>query len=198
MMCVILMMAGCASNHYEKAANDFDTRISGFRQYADPIMNAIVDGSVQPVDGFEKISAAARAAYPDDAEFQNIWVYAIKNFSLAQQGQMTGDQAGGILAEHIRNWSNRKQAELDAAARLDSEEKERWSTIGMYLGVAAQSVSNSATNGYYQNQYVQPQYNSAAPLMYINPYMKSDGTFVNGHLRTAPNYTCLDNLNGCR
>ena len=33
--------------------------------------------------------------------------------------------------------------------------------------------------------------------VYIDNYRKYDGTYVQGHWRTVPNYTCLDNINGC-
>ncbi|WP_157742933.1 hypothetical protein [Halomonas sp. hl-4] len=32
---------------------------------------------------------------------------------------------------------------------------------------------------------------------YIKPYLREDGTIVEGHLRTAPNDSCFDNLSGC-
>jgi len=38
---------------------------------------------------------------------------------------------------------------------------------------------------------------SSAQYQYINPYIKNDGTYVDGHLRSAPNSFCYDNLNGC-
>ena len=32
---------------------------------------------------------------------------------------------------------------------------------------------------------------------YVKPYVRSDGTYVRGHMRTNPNGVCWDNLNGC-
>jgi len=40
-------------------------------------------------------------------------------------------------------------------------------------------------------------YGNPPRYQYINPYMRSDGTMVEGHLRTTPNDYCFDNLNGC-
>lgn len=37
----------------------------------------------------------------------------------------------------------------------------------------------------------------SAQYQYINPYIKNDGTYVEGHLRSTPNAFCYDNLNGC-
>ena len=31
----------------------------------------------------------------------------------------------------------------------------------------------------------------------VRPYLRQDGTPVQGHIRTAPNATCADNFNGC-
>lgn len=38
---------------------------------------------------------------------------------------------------------------------------------------------------------------SSSQYQYINPYVRSDGTLVGGHLRSAPNAYCYDNINGC-
>lgn len=35
-------------------------------------------------------------------------------------------------------------------------------------------------------------------LTYVSPYVRSNGSVVRGHLRTAPNLTCIDNLSRCR
>jgi hypothetical protein len=35
-------------------------------------------------------------------------------------------------------------------------------------------------------------------IVNVSPYQKSGGTYVQPHVRTAPNSTCLDNLRGCR
>jgi hypothetical protein len=35
-------------------------------------------------------------------------------------------------------------------------------------------------------------------LVMVRPYLRSDGTLVQSHLRTLPNSTCADNLSGCR
>ena len=36
-----------------------------------------------------------------------------------------------------------------------------------------------------------------ADYIYVNPYVRRDGTSVQGHLRSTPNGTCWDNLGGC-
>jgi len=67
-----------------------------------------------------------------------------------------------------------------AANHLDrhkSEMRQLSQAIGMAL-----MVGSSASSTQYQ---------------YINPYIKNDGTYVEGHLRSAPNAFCYDNLNGC-
>ena len=35
-------------------------------------------------------------------------------------------------------------------------------------------------------------------LVWVNPYVRSDGTSVRGHYRTAPDGYCWNNLSGCR
>ncbi len=35
-------------------------------------------------------------------------------------------------------------------------------------------------------------------LVWVNPYMRSDGTSVRGHYRTAPDGYCWNNFSGCR
>ena len=41
-------------------------------------------------------------------------------------------------------------------------------------------------------------YSANPDRIHIDPYRKHDGTYVQGHWKTVPNYTCLDNINGCR
>lgn len=36
------------------------------------------------------------------------------------------------------------------------------------------------------------------PIVPVDPYIRSNGTYVAPHYRTRPNRTCLDNLSGCR
>jgi|GEM_PF-4060330 hypothetical protein len=43
-----------------------------------------------------------------------------------------------------------------------------------------------------------PQIAGATGYHWVNPYTKSDGTSVQGHWRSNPNGTCLDNIRGCR
>ena len=35
-------------------------------------------------------------------------------------------------------------------------------------------------------------------LVWVNPYMRNDGTSVRGHYRTAPDGYCWNNFSGCR
>lgn len=35
-------------------------------------------------------------------------------------------------------------------------------------------------------------------LIWVNPYVRSDGTSVRGHYRTSPDGYCWNNLSGCR
>ncbi len=39
---------------------------------------------------------------------------------------------------------------------------------------------------------------AAAQYTTVSPYIRSDGTVVRGHIRSLPNGTCSDNINGCR
>ena len=35
-------------------------------------------------------------------------------------------------------------------------------------------------------------------LIWVNPYLRNDGTSVRGHYRTSPDGYCWNNLSGCR
>ena len=35
-------------------------------------------------------------------------------------------------------------------------------------------------------------------LIWVNPYVRNDGTSVRGHYRTSPDGYCWNNLSGCR
>lgn len=35
-------------------------------------------------------------------------------------------------------------------------------------------------------------------LIWVNPYLRNDGTSVRGHFRTSPDGYCWNNLSGCR
>lgn len=60
--------------------------------------------------------------------------------------------------------------------------------LNNFLILFALSLSNSMSKGYHLN----PQ------THYVNPYFRSDGVYVQPHIRTNPNQYCFDNINACR
>ena len=68
-------------------------------------------------------------------------------------------------------------------AQVDEERAESAGMILMIFAGALAGAANSHTN---------------ASLVNVTPYQKNNGTYVQPHVRTAPNSTCIDNLRGCR
>lgn len=83
--------------------------------------------------------------------------------------------------------------DLEKAREKDADFK---STLGVItaVGVAAAAVAAAA----YNTSYSTPATSYTNPNRHwVNGYFRDDGTYVQGHWRTNPNNTCLDNLNGC-
>lgn len=78
--------------------------------------------------------------------------------------------------------SNLHEAQAQRASR-EAGNANAWTMFGLALAGALQTGS---------------QYQASQPLIFINPYIRQDGTPVMPHYRAAPNSACFDNLNGCR
>jgi hypothetical protein len=74
----------------------------------------------------------------------------------------------------------------DAHAQVEGEKQVSAAIAASGLAVALVAGAAASGNGVNPDQ------------IYIEPYVRHDGTMVRGHWRTMPNDTCLDNIRGCR
>lgn len=80
-------------------------------------------------------------------------------------------------------------AEFAASSRVQVE-LERQQNMALIGGLAvAFGAGMSGSQGWHP---VNPD------QILVGGYLKRDGSLVQGHWRTVPNFTCLDNINGCR
>lgn len=182
-------IVGCATNNYEKAYKYQQESLAIFQHEAGPIFEAILSEQIDAVGGFETLHSIAKRTRPDDWALHDVFYRAGKDFAKVKQGSMSLDQASTNFTEATIWWQDQQRAKLSEAARLDAEAQERINNFMLFTAIAGQSMSQS-----YQQQ---GSYYQSTPYIYVNPYLRNDGTYVNGHFRTAPNYTCLDNLGGC-
>jgi type V secretory pathway adhesin AidA len=86
---------------------------------------------------------------------------------------------------HIGEWLRRLWAASSYAAYIsDKANQESYDNGLLILGAIAGAASNT-------------QYPVNPNQLYVAPQFRN-GSLVNGHLRTRPNFTCLDNIRGCR
>lgn len=192
-------LAGCATNNYQKAYDEHHRTMSAFREQAGPTMAAILEGEVEPEAGFLELEYIAKSTRPQDTDLQQTFAAAAKDFMRVRHGAMTVDEAATKFSLATEAWERSNQNKLLEAAQRDENAEHMLRTIGMYLAVGAQSLANSSS---YQPSYVapapMPTYGYPAPIRYVRPYINSNGSITNGHLRTKANDWCFDNLNGCR
>lgn len=70
----------------------------------------------------------------------------------------------------------------------DSVERQNQFWLGFGAALAATASAYAQTASYHHANPSQ---------IWVDPYLRADGSTVTGHLRTTPNYTCIDNLGGC-
>ena len=76
---------------------------------------------------------------------------------------------------------------VDARLQVEAEKKQNKALIGgLALAFGAGMSGNQGLRPVNPNQVL------------VGGYMKMDGTIAKAHWRTVPNFTCLDNINGCR
>ena len=72
----------------------------------------------------------------------------------------------------------------------------------LFIGVNlnAQAHASMFSNKDFKIIEINEEFNLIKPigLVWVNPYIRSNGTSVRGHHRTSPDGYCWNNLSGCR
>ena len=72
--------------------------------------------------------------------------------------------------------------------------------IFMSINLSIQSKASTLSNKDYKIIEINEEFKLIKPigLVWVNPYVRSDGTSVRGHYRTSPDGYCWNNFSGCR
>ena len=72
--------------------------------------------------------------------------------------------------------------------------------IFMSINLGIHSHASTLSNKDYKIIEINEEFKLIKPigLVWVNPYVRSDGTSVRGHYRTSPDGYCWNNFSGCR
>lgn len=203
---IVVLLASCASS---ESIRNLDSAKQQFREYE----NAELLLSIDPIELYGSPTASS------DATATARWTIAqpecTSEIDKAVAQVQQNPHRYWLLPEKVANAINHPFEECAKRHRLKGKIEAVVSGKKISLSEFFSGVMQSSENLSQQQLQVEIERNKSFGLLLlfaagaansytspsivnVSPYTKQDGTYVDQHIRTAPNNTCLDNLSGCR